>query len=136
MADYYTGDINDAPGWGGITDNPYRASFDPSQGVIDSGTWNTPGSGGFLGLTGSQWAGGLKDIGGDLKGAGVSPTGSAAQRPATAGSAAQAAAHTGQAGGLGMLLQLLAQKANLFNAAAHQGAVPTPTRPGGGLLGL
>ena len=93
-------------------------------------------SGTFLGLNAKDWAGGLKDIGSGLKGAAVSPQGSAAQRPATAGSAAAAAAHTGQAGGLGTLLQLLAQRANMFNQAAHQGAVPTPTRPGGGLLGL
>ena len=48
----------------------------------------------------------------------------------------QAQGAHGQAGGLGTLLQLLMAKANALNAAAHQGAVPTPTRPGGGLLGL
>jgi hypothetical protein len=134
MADYFTGDLSQDPGWGwGPDENPARAGFD--QGVVDSGAWDTRGDGGFLGLTGSQWAGGLKDIGSGLAGAGKTATDSAG-RPQQLGNTSQAQSARGQAGGLGQLLALLAARANMFNQAAHQGAVPTPTRPGGGLLGL
>ena len=105
-------------------------SFDPNA---DLGAM--PSSGGLFGLNAKQWAGGLKDIGSGLAGAGRTATDSAG-RPQQLGNPSQAQAAHGQAGGLGTLLQLLMAKANALNAAAHQGAVPTPTRPGGGLLGL
>jgi hypothetical protein len=104
-------------------------AFDPSASL-----GAMPSSGGLFGLNASQWAGGLKDIGAGLKGAGV-PAAASAGRPVNQNSS-QATLSRGQAGGLATLLQLLAQKANMFSQAAHQGAVPTPTRPGGGLLGL
>jgi len=73
MADYFTGDLSQDPGWGwGPDENPARAGFD--HGVVDSGALDTSGGGGFLGLTGSQWAGGLKDIGSTLGGAGKTAT--------------------------------------------------------------
>lgn len=138
MADYFTGDLSEALGWGGITDNPYRASFDPSQGVIDSGTWDTSSgpvtsanSSTLLGLTGGDFnkaAGAFKDLGAATKSDPGKPTQQQLQ--------AVAQAARGQAGGLGQLLQLLAARANAFTQAAHQGAVPPPTRPGGGLLGM
>jgi hypothetical protein len=92
-------------------------------------------SGGLFGLNAKQWAGGLKDIGAGLSSAGKTATDSAG-RPQQLGNPSQAQGAHGQAGGLGQLLALLAARANMFNQAAHQGAVPTPTRPGGGLLGL
>jgi len=108
-----------------ITDSFNSMMADPS------GT----GGGGLFGLNAKQWAGGLKDIGSGLTGAGKTATDSAG-RPQQLGNPSQAQAAHGQAGGLGQLLALLAARANMFNQAAHQGAVPTPTRPGGGLLGL
>ena len=124
----YTYDPNNPGAWGDLQNQ--MGNYYGSTGADVA-----PSSGGFLGLTGSQWAGGLKDLAGGLKGAAVTPQGSAAQRPVNPNTSQAQAAH-GQAGGLGPLLQLLAQRANLYWQAAHQGAVPTPTRPGGGLLGL
>ena len=105
-------------------------SFDPNA---DLGAM--PSSGGFLGMNAKQWAGGLKDLAGGLS-SGAKATTDSAGRPQQLGNPSQAGHAFGQAGGLGQLLQLLAARANMFNQAAHQGAVPTPTRPGGGLLGL
>ena len=134
MADYFTGDLSQDPGWGwGPDENPARAGFD--QGVVDSGTLDTSGGGGgFLGMNANKWAGALKEVSGGLKDA--SKSAGDPGRPQAMPNTAQAHAAFGQGGTLGQLPQLLAARANAFNTAAHQGAVPTPTRPGGGLLGL
>jgi len=134
MADYFTGDLSEVPGWGfGPTDNPARADFGEGQGFVDTGSFDTSGggSGNLLGLSGGDFtkaAGAFKDLGAATKSDPGRPTQQQLQ------AAAQAA--RGQAGGLAALLQLLAARANTFTQAAHQGAVPPPTRPGGGLLGL
>jgi len=134
MADYFTGDLSEVPGWGfGPTDNPARADFGEGQGFVDTGNFDTSGggSGTLLGLTGGDFnkaAGAFKDLGAATK--------SDPGRPTQQQQQAAAQAARGQAGGLGQLLQLLAARANAFTQAAHQGAVPPPTRPGGGLLGM
>jgi len=134
MADYFTGDLSEVPGWGfGPTDNPARADFGEGQGFVDTGSFDTSGggSGNLLGLSGGDFtkaAGAFKDLGAATKSDPGRPTQQQLQ------AAAQAA--RGQAGGLAALLQLLAARANTFTQAAHQGAVPPPTRPGGGLLGM
>lgn len=98
-------------------------------GRFDSGSGGS--NGGLFGISGGDFnkaAGAFKDLGGAFKSDPGKPTQQQQQ------AAAQAA--RGQVGGLAALLQLLAARANLFNQAAHQGAVPPPTRPGGGLLGM
>jgi len=128
----FVGNLADEPGWGGITDNPARADFGEGGGVVDTGSFDTSaGKSGLFGLTGGEFnkaAGAFKDLGAATKSDPGKPTQQQQQ------AAAQAA--RGQAGGLAALLQILAARANAFHQAAHQGAVPPPTRPGGGLLGM
>lgn len=115
---------------------PDESSLTNSFGSLMADPSGTPPStsGTFLGGTAKDWAGGLKELGGATSKAGGGIP-SAGQRQALPNSA-QAHAAFGQAGTLGQLLQILAQRANMFQQAAHQGAVPTPYRQGGGLLGL
>lgn len=104
-------------------------------GFTDTGRFDSGSGGSNSGLFGlssgdfSKAASAFKDLKGDLPKQADTPAGRAAAQ-------AQAANERGQAGGLGQLLQLLAARANMFSQAAHAGAVPTPTRPGGGLLGM
>ena len=73
MADYFTGDLSEVPGWGfGPTDNPARADFGEGQGFVDTGSFDTSGggSGNLLGLSGGDFtkaAGAFKDLGAATK---------------------------------------------------------------------
>jgi hypothetical protein len=125
--------IENDPGWQfGPTDNPDRASFD--QGYVDSGTWGPdPGSSSSSGSgSAKDWAAGFKDIAGGLKGAGLPSPGT----PQANNQRIAPNMHPGSPGSLGVLLQLLANRAAAFNAAAHQGAVPARVQNSQGLLGF
>jgi len=131
--------------WGNLQDQQANYVYNPddpgayarmqdAQGNYMSQTGGIGPNTGTTGMNADKWAGALKEISGGLKDA--SKSAQDGGRPQALPNTAQAHAAFGQGGTLGQLLQLLAARANAFNTAAHQGAVPTPTRPGGGLLGL